>query len=91
MSVWVEIKVLPRPEVLDVQGRAIMQILQQNQKPVENCHYGKCIHLEVEADDDHSAKKKVKEMVDFVLYNPLTETYTIEVIPAPKQQKTTPV
>ncbi len=90
MSVWVEVKILPRPEILDVQGRAVMQMLQQNEKPVESCRYGKCIHLEVDADDISSAKQKVKEMADFVLYNPLTETYTVEVIPDPEKQPLKP-
>ena len=87
MSIWIEVKVLPRPEVLDVQGRAVMQTLQQNDKPVQSCRYGKCIHLEVNTDDASVAKQKVKEMADFVLYNPLTETYVLEVIPQPNKQK----
>ena len=80
MSVWVEIKVLPKPEILDVQGRTIMQTLNQNKRPVENCRYGKYIHLQIDATSKQDAKEKVKEMADFILFNPLTETYTVEVL-----------
>ncbi len=79
-GIWVEVKVLPRPEVLDVQGRASIQTLQQNGKSIEDCRYGKCIRLQVEAKDEKSAHEKVKEIAEFVLYNPLTETYELKVI-----------
>ena len=85
MSIWIEVKILPRPEVLDVQGRAVMQTLKQNDKPIQNCRYGKCIHLEIDTKDISVAKQKVKEMADFVLTNPLTETYTLEAIPQPNK------
>ena len=61
MQLWVEVKVLPRPEVLDVQGRAIVQTLEQNGKAVKECRYGKCIRLQVEAENPESAKEKVKK------------------------------
>lgn len=80
MNVLVEVKVLPRPEILDVQGRAIMQTLEQNDRPVKDCRYGKCIHLSIEAESVEKAKEKVKQMAEFVLYNPLTETYELSVI-----------
>ena len=80
MNVWIEVKVLPRPEILDVQGRAIMQTLEQNQKAVKDCRYGKCIRLSVTAKNEAEAKDKVKEIAEFILYNPLTETYELKVI-----------
>ena len=80
MNVWIEVKILPRPEILDVQGRAIMQTLKQNQKAVKDCRYGKCIRLSVTAENEAEAKNKVKEMAESILYNPLTETYELHVI-----------
>ena len=80
MNVWIEVKVLPRPEILDVQGRAIMQTLEQNQQTVKDCRYGKCIRLLITAENVEKAKDKVKEMAEFILYNPLTETYELNVI-----------
>ena len=80
MNIWIEVKVLPRAEILDVQGRAIMQTLEQNQKAVKDCRYGKCIRLSVTAESTTEAKNKVKEMAEFILYNPLTETYELSVI-----------
>lgn len=80
MNVLIEVKVLPRPEILDVQGRAIMQTLEQNQQSVEDCRYGKCIRLSVSAENVEKAKDKAKKIAEFILYNPLTETYELSVI-----------
>ena len=79
-EICVEVKVLPKSEILDVQGRAIVQTLQQNGKSIQDCRYGKCIRLLVKAVDEKSAEEKVKEMAEMVLYNPLTETYEMKVI-----------
>lgn len=80
MNVLIEVKVLPRPEILDVQGRAIMQTLEQNKQSVQDCRYGKCIHLSVDAESEEKAKEKIKKIAEFILYNPLTETYELSVI-----------
>lgn len=77
---WVEVKILPKKEILDVQGRALVQTLEQNGRKVQNCRFGKCIQILIEASDENQACQKIKEMADFILYNPLTETYTVEVI-----------
>ena len=80
MNVLIEVKVLPRPEILDVQGRAIMQTLEQNDQFVKDCRYGKCIQLSVQAENEEKAKAQVKKIAEFILYNPLTETYELNVI-----------
>lgn len=72
------LKVLPRKEVLDTQGRTVQQSLVASGFPVSDCKVGKYILMEVDAETVDEAKKKVREMADYVLYNPLIETYEIE-------------
>lgn len=76
----VAVKVLPREEVLDTQGRAVEKVLNQQGLSVSTCRVGKYITLEVEAKDKTEATQKVKEIAEYVLYNPLIENYTIEVL-----------
>ena len=75
----VGVKVLPRPEVLDSQGRAVERVLNQNGKEVQSCRVGKYIQLEVNAKSVEQARAQVKEIAEFVLYNPLIETYELEI------------
>ena len=79
-NIWVEVTVLPRSEVLDVQGRAITQTLQENGQSVQDCRYGKCVQLNIKADNEKLAFAKAKEIAEFVLYNPLTETYHLRAV-----------
>lgn len=71
------IKVMPREVILDTQGRAVEQTLRLNQQAVQSCRVGKYIEIEVEGTETE-ALKKVQQMTEFVLYNPLIEKYEIE-------------
>ena len=75
----VGIKVLPRKEVLDTQGRAVEKLLKHNGKSVEECRVGKFIEIDVNANSREEAEKSVREIADYVLYNPLIETYELEI------------
>lgn len=74
------VKILPRKEVLDSQGRAIEKTLEQNAFAVSSCRVGKYVLLEFDTDNKDEALKKTKEIVDFVLHNPLVETFEMEVV-----------
>jgi phosphoribosylformylglycinamidine synthase PurS subunit len=74
----IAVKVLPRKEVLDTQGRTVQNSLSENGFPVSNCTIGKYIVLDVDAKNLEDAKKQVNKMAEFVLYNPLIENYEIE-------------
>ncbi len=74
----VAIKVLPRKEVLDTQGRAVQTTLNESGFDVSSCTIGKYIILDVDTDDFSKAQDKVKKIAEHVLYNPLIETYEIE-------------
>lgn len=74
------VKILPRNEVLDTQGRAVEKTLYQHGKTLEGCRVGKYVQLNIEEEDKEKALAKAKEITEFVLYNPLIETYELEVV-----------
>lgn len=74
------VKILPKNEVLDTQGRAVEQTLRSHQRPVEQCRVGKYVQLDIGESDEKKALAKAKEIAEFVLYNPLIETYELEVV-----------
>jgi phosphoribosylformylglycinamidine synthase PurS subunit len=76
----IAVKILPRKEVLDSQGRAVERLLSNHGQKLESCRVGKYVVLEVAADDRDRAKAKAQEMTEFVLYNPLIESYELEVL-----------
>lgn len=67
------VKIMPRKEVLDSQGRAVEKTLQAHGQPVSSCIVGKFIELDVEAENISDAKSKAKVIAEMVLYNPLIE------------------
>lgn len=74
------VKILPKNEVLDSQGRAVEQTLKSHGKAVEQCRVGKYVQLEVAESDPNKALSKAREIAEFVLYNPLIETFELEVV-----------
>ncbi len=74
------VKVLPKNEVLDSQGRAVESTLRHHGKDVGACRIGKYIRLDINETDKEKAVAKAHEIAEFVLYNPLTEVYEIEVL-----------
>ncbi len=74
------VKILPKNEVLDTQGRAVESTLKAHGRMVEQCRVGKYVQLEISESDENKALSKAKEIAEFVLYNPLIETYELEVV-----------
>jgi phosphoribosylformylglycinamidine synthase PurS subunit len=74
------VKILPRNEVLDSQGRAVERTLAQHGKKIENCRVGRYVILDIAESDKTKAISKATEISEFVLHNPLIETYEIEVL-----------
>ena len=72
------VKVLPKPEVLDTQGRAVQSTLQSHGFDLSACNVGKYIVLEVNTTDAELGKKMATEMAEKGLYNPLIENYQLE-------------
>lgn len=71
------VRIMPKKQLLDVQGRAVEQFLKEKSFPLTSCRIGKFIELEVNAPDIHTAKEHVKRALDAGLYNSLTEQFEI--------------
>lgn len=76
----VGVRVLPRKEVLDSQGRAVAKTLEHHGITLNSCRVGRFVELEFDTNSMEEAQKKAKEVAEFVLYNPLVETYEIEAL-----------
>ena len=72
------LKVLPKPEVLDTQGRAVEGTLKQHGFQLESCNVGRYIVLDVKANNEDEGLKAAKAMAEKGLYNPLIESYSLE-------------
>lgn len=74
------VKILPRTEVLDSQGRAVERTLRNHGKGLGGCRVGTYVQLEIDEKDREKALSKAKEITEFVLYNPLIQTYELEIL-----------
>jgi phosphoribosylformylglycinamidine synthase PurS subunit len=74
------VKILPKNEVLDSQGRAVEATLKNHGRTVAQCRVGKYVQLEIGETDETRALAKAKEITEFVLFNPLIETFELEVV-----------
>ncbi len=72
------VKILPRNEVLDSQGRAVEKTLKQHGFEIDHCRVGRYVQIEVPDSEMKSATDKVKKITEFVLFNPLIESVEIE-------------
>ena len=76
------VRILPKPEVLDVQGRAVLQMLNSQQLPFTQVRVGKLIELEGPDAKSFSSPNEIRELLKKAaqsgLYNPLIETAEIE-------------
>ena len=72
---------MPHKALLDPQGKAVSNSMKNiGLAEISGVRIGKHIHLEVEADDEASAKAKVDEACKKLLINPITENYEFEVM-----------
>ena len=74
------VKVMPRQEVLDTQGRAVENILRQNGQAIESCRVGRYVILEFENIDQGEAVERATAMAESVLHNSLIETFELETL-----------
>ena len=74
-----EINVMPRPELLDPQGKAVANNMKHiHISGVDNVRIGKHITLEIEAESESNARAAVKEMSTKLLSNPIMESFSFE-------------
>ena len=75
-----EIRVIPRPGLLDPEGKAIHNALHSlDYDQVREVRVGKLLHLDVEAASKEEAREGADAMCRRLLANPVTEDFEIEV------------
>ena len=74
----IEIRVTPRPGILDPQGKAIHHSLHNlGWSGVDDVRVGKAIHVELDADGADDAREAAEEMCRKLLANPVTEDFEV--------------
>lgn len=74
-----KINVTLKKSVLDPQGKTVMHALESmGFKDAKDLRVGKYFELALSASNPSDAQKKVKEICDKVLINPVIEDYTYE-------------
>ena len=80
MTYTVQVKVMPLKELLDPQGKAVLNGLQNlGLSNVEEVRIGKTIELQVNADTKEKAKEFAEEASKKLLANPVMEYFEISV------------
>lgn len=80
MKFIAEIDIMPREELLDPQGKAVLQGFENLRlEGIKDARIGKHITLEVEAGDQKAAEEKVETACKKLLANPVIESYEFEV------------
>jgi phosphoribosylformylglycinamidine synthase len=72
------ILVRPKQGILDPQGAAVENALEQLGFAVSGARVGKVVDLEVDAPDEAQARAQVEQMCAKLLANPLMESFEIE-------------
>lgn len=72
------VKILPRDEVLDSQGRAVEMTLKSKDFPVSACRVGRYVTFELNAANESAAQELAVKITESVLCNELIESYQIE-------------
>ena len=79
MKFTAEIDVMPRPELLDPQGKAVLLGLEHlGLDQIGSVRIGKHITLQLEAETDEIAREKVEKACNKLLANLIMESYTYE-------------
>ncbi len=78
MKFTVQVKVMPLKELLDPQGKAVRSGLNNlGLKNIEDVRIGKNITLQIEADNEETARQAAEEASKKLLANPVMEYYEI--------------
>ncbi len=80
MDFEVEVRITPRPGLLDPQGNAVANALRSLDFPgVSSVRVGRLIRLNVAADSAEAAREETDRMCRKLLANPVIEDFEIEV------------
>jgi phosphoribosylformylglycinamidine synthase len=79
--VRVEVRVYPRQDVLDPQGKAIAAALARlGHRSVKDVRAGKVFFLEVEGSDASEVEKDARRMAEELLANTVIEGYDVRIV-----------
>jgi len=71
-----------KPGILDVQGTSVKRSLERlGFGEVRDLRVGKVLEVEVEGADPARARQRIEEMCAKLLANPVTEDFTVELLP----------
>ena len=74
----IEIRVTPRPGILDPQGKAIHHSLHNlGWAAVDDVRLGKAVHVEMDAASADEARSEAEAMCRKLLANPVTENFEV--------------
>ncbi|MBI3594375.1 MAG: phosphoribosylformylglycinamidine synthase subunit PurS [Nitrospirae bacterium] len=77
----IEIKVMPKKEILDPQGKAVHHALENlGFSGLTGVRIGKLIQIEVNATQPKLSSAQIQEMCDKLLANPIIEEYSFKII-----------
>ena len=77
----VEVRVFPRPDVLDPQGKAIAAALSRlGHRAVRDVRAGKIFFLDVEGSDPAQVESDARRMAEELLANTVIEGYDVKVV-----------
>ncbi len=75
-----EIDVMPKKEILDPQGKAVTGSMKNlGLTEIHNVRIGKHISLEIEADNEETARAKVEQACKSLLANLIMESYSFKI------------
>lgn len=80
MKYNVQVKVMPHKELLDPQGKAVLNGLNNLGLSVESVRVGKNISLQIEAGSEEDATKIAEDASRKLLANPVMEYFEIEIL-----------
>ena len=76
----VVVDVMPKPEILDPQGKAVLGALPRlGFSGVSEVRQGKRFELQVEGEVDDAVLEQVRQMAETLLSNPVIESYVVHV------------
>jgi phosphoribosylformylglycinamidine synthase len=85
------VDVMPKREILDPQGKAVLGALPRlGFGGVVDVRQGKRFEVEVEGDPDHQRLDEVRRMAETLLANPVIEDFTVTVEALPPGEETHP-
>ena len=73
-----EIRIKPRPSILDPQGKTVHHALSElGYDAVDRVRMGKYVEVWIDEDDEQEARRVAQEACEKLLANPVTEDFSI--------------